>query len=292
MLTNYGLVLEGGGMRGLYTAGVLDYFTEKNLYFNYNIGVSAGALNAVNYLARQAGRSRDVNVTFAGDARYMNYRNLLKGKGMLNMDFLFNEVANELIPFDFEAFNAAQERLIIATTDCVTGEAVYFENDKSVDVLLAARASSSLPLVGVPVELAGYTLLDGGIVDPIPIRKSVQDGNEKHLIVLTRPKGYRKKMFRAKMTSRLMYPKYKKLIQALEQRHHVYNETLNYIEHLEAAGAAYVIRPELTEQVKRTERNPSKIAFIHQAGYEAAKVNFGELTAWLGHQPTESTYIY
>ncbi|WP_017473847.1 patatin-like phospholipase family protein [Amphibacillus jilinensis] len=289
MDANVGLVLEGGGMRGLYTAGVLDYFMDHQLYFPYVVGVSAGACNALSYLSRQKDRSRQVNVNFANDPRYINYRNLFKGKGIFNMEFLFNDIAKELIPFDYETFQSIAERLVIPTTNCQTGKAVYFEKSNTDDVIEAVKASSSLPLVGKPVELAGYTLLDGGIVDPIPIRKSIEDGNKKHLIILTRPKGYRKKPFRAKMTARIIYPHYKNLVKALEIRHQVYNETLAFIEAREEAGDVYVIRPEAHEQVKRAEKDPQKLDSLHQAGYFAAEKQHDQLNAWLNRSQSQIT---
>ncbi|WP_067840941.1 patatin-like phospholipase family protein [Amphibacillus sediminis] len=288
MEANTGLVLEGGGMRGVYTSGVLDYFMEHQLYFPYVIGVSAGACNALSYLSRQKDRSRHINVTYAKDPRYINYRNLLKGQGVFNMDFLFNDIANELAPFDYDTFDKISERFVIPTTDCITGQPHYFDNSNPEIVMSAVRASSSLPLVGKPVELAGRILLDGGIVDPIPIRKSIADGNQKHVIILTRPKGYRKKPFRARMTARVIYPKYKKLVQALEERHHVYNETLDYVEQLEQNGDVFVIRPNEAEQVKRTEKDPDKLNQLHLAGYRAAEREFAALTQWLARKADNS----
>lgn len=226
-------------------------------------------------------RSRYINVNFANDPRYINFRNLLKGEGVFNMDFLFNEVANDLVPFDYQTFNSISERLVIPTTDCITGKPVYFDNQDFEEVMKAVQASSSMPLVGRTVELAGYTLLDGGVVDPIPIKKSIADGNKKHVIILTRPKGYVKNVFRARLTARLIYPRYKKLIQALDERHHVYNETLAFIERLEEEGKAYVIRPNDHEQVKRTETDPQRLNALHQAGYQAGQKHAQPIKEWL-----------
>lgn len=281
MRQDIGLVLEGGGMRGVYTSGVLDSFMEQNLFFPYVIGVSAGACNALSYLSRQKDRSRYINVNFANDPRYLNYKNLLKGEGIFNMDFLFNDIANDLVPFDYQTFESISERLVIPTTDCFTGQAVYFDNHCSEQVMTAVQASSSLPLVGKSVELAGHTLLDGGIADPIPVKKSIEDGNKKQVIILTRPKGYRKKRFRARLTARVIYPKYKKLIQALDKRHHIYNQTIAFIERLEREGKAYVIRPSENEQVKRTETDPEKLNALHRAGYQAGQKHAQALTDWL-----------
>ncbi|SDC07026.1 Predicted phospholipase, patatin/cPLA2 family [Pelagirhabdus alkalitolerans] len=285
MLENTGLVLEGGGMRGVYTSGVLDGFMDHDLYFPYVIGVSAGACNALSYLSRQKDRSRYINVNYANDPRYINYKNLLRGEGIFNMEFLFNDITNDLVPFDFETFEQRAERLVVPTTDCKTGEALYFEESESKQIIEAVRASSSLPLVGKPVNLGSHTLLDGGIADPIPIQKSIEDGNERHVIILTRPKGYRKKPFRARMTARLIYPKYKELVKALERRHQIYNDTLDYIDELEENGHALVIRPKGEEQVGRAEKDAEKLNGLHRAGYQSAEDHVDRLKDWLQLNP-------
>lgn len=280
-MENVGLVLEGGGMRGVYTSGVLDYFMEQDLYFPYVIGVSAGACNALSYLSRQKGRSRKVNVDYASDPRYINYRNVFKGKGIFNMDFLFDDIPNRLVPFDYDRFYSTDERLIIPATDCHTGKPIYYEKDGSERVITAVKASSSLPIVGKKVEFEGKELLDGGVADPIPIQRSVQDGNTKHVIILTQPKGYLKKPFRAKITANVLYSNYSELVKALKRRHEVYNQTLAYIEELEDCGKAFVIRPKENEVVKRTERDPEKLQQLYLAGYNAAKLKSEALTNWL-----------
>lgn len=280
-MENVGLVLEGGGMRGVYTSGVLDYFMEQDLYFPYVIGVSAGACNALSYLSRQKGRSRKVNVDYASDPRYINYRNVFRGKGIFNMDFLFDDIPNRLVPFDYDRFFRTDERLIIPTTDCQTGKPIYYEKDGSERVFTAVKASSSLPIVGKKVEFEGKELLDGGVADPIPIQRSEQDGNTKHVIILTQPKGYQKKPFRAKITANVLYSNYSELVKALNRRHEVYNQTLAYIEELEASGKAFVIRPKENEVVKRTERDPEKLQQLYLSGYNAAKLKSEALTNWL-----------
>lgn len=277
------LVLEGGGMRGVFSSGVLDYMMTEDLYFPYVIGVSAGACNALSYLSRQPDRSRYINVNFANDSRYINMGNVFKGKGMFNMDFLFNEIANELVPFDFKTFHDIEERFVIPTTDCETGDVRYFDNRQEADVFTAVQASSSLPLVGVPVKLAGYTLLDGGIADPIPIQKAIEDGYKRHVVVLTRPKGYRKKPFRAKLTSKLVYREYPQLVEAMLKRHEIYNQTLDQLEALEEQGDVFIIRPKGHEQVKRAEKDPKKLNMLHEAGVAAAKHQTPLLKDWLTH---------
>lgn len=286
-MKNVGLVLEGGGMRSLYTAGVLDYFMDEDLYFPYVTAVSAGACNAVSYLSRQKGRNREINVNYASDPRFISYRNLFKGKAIFDLDFLFGDLGNHLVPLDRVAFHKATEKLVVPTTDCQTGKALYFENDQSERIMTAVRASSSLPMIGKMVDMEGKQLLDGGIADPIPIVKSVQDGNEKNVIILTRPKGYRKKPFRARLTANLLYSKHKKLVHALEVRHQVYNNTMDYIENLEDKGVAYVIRPQIGESVKRAEKDPVKLQDLYEKGYQSAKTNAHLLNQWLSSNQEE-----
>ena len=280
------LVLEGGGMRGVYTSGVLDQMMEDDLFFSYVIGVSAGACNALSYLSRQPDRSRFINVNFANDPRYLHVKNLINGKGMFNVEFLFKDIANELVPFDFTRFEQANETFVVPTTNCETGAPVYFKNNQtqSDQIIEAVKASSSLPLVGVPVEINEMTLLDGGIIDPIPINKAIADGYTRHVVVLTRPKGYRKSPFRLKYTSKLVYRKYPKLVDALLNRHLIYNQQLDRIEELEKEGKAFVIRPKGHEQVKRTEKNPERLNALHAAGYKEAERESARLRAWLAER--------
>ncbi|NBG88174.1 patatin-like phospholipase family protein [Isachenkonia alkalipeptolytica] len=276
-MKNAGLVLEGGGMRGLYTSGVLDFFMEKGLYFPYVIGVSAGACNALSYISRQPGRSHDININYANDPRYINYTNLLKGKGLFNMEFAFNDIPDHLIPFDYRAFEEASERLVIPATDCNTGKAVYFEKDKCKSIYTAAKASSSLPFVSKMVSLEGYQLLDGGIADPIPIVKSLKDGNTFNVVVLTRHKGYRKSPSVLQKLAKTTYMKNKELAEAICNRYKVYNDTLDYIEKLERENKVLVFRPRKSVEIDRVERDVEKLKNLYWEGYHDAKREFDHL---------------
>src|SRR5690625_4380963 len=186
-----GLILEGGGMRGLYTAGVLEYFMEQDLYFPYKIGVSAGACMVASYLYRQKERNKKVILGYIEDKRYISFSNFIKKREVFGMDFIFDEIPNQLVPFDMDTYRKNSEELVIVTTDCETGQPVYFDKtNQGDDLVLLLRASSSLPFVASSVEYKGRHLLDGGIVDPIPIKKAQQDGFEKNVIILTKPEGY------------------------------------------------------------------------------------------------------
>jgi len=279
---NSGLVLEGGGMRGVYTAGVLDYFLEKELFFPYVIGVSAGACQGSSYVSRQHGRNRQVTIDYVRHPEYISYRNLFLKKELFGMDFIFDRLPNELVPFDFTTFNSSTDKFIIGTTDCISGEAVYFEkNDYPEDVLKLIRASSTLPFMAPAIEFQGRTLMDGGIADPIPIRKAIHDQVKKNVIVLTKPKGYRKKKSSFSWLPKYAYKEYKGLTTALATRYRIYNETLDYIEELEAKEEVLVIRPSRSLKVGRAERNPAKLTELYNLGYEDAKNDFDSIMKWV-----------
>lgn len=284
IMEQIGLVLEGGGMRGVYTAGLLDFFMEEGLYFPYVIGVSAGACNATSYISRQKGRNKIVNIDYIKDPRYISYRNLLKEKSLFGMDFIFDEIPNRLTPFDYDRFYSSEQRFVITTTDCHTGKPVYFEKHSCSNILSVLRASSSLPFLAQPVEYEGFTLLDGGVSDPIPVKKSIEDGNLRNVIVLTRNKGYRKKPFKMKLLARKMYPDYECLVGSLFRRHEVYNETLDYIEKLESENKAFVFRPSSPIKVSRIEKDRKKLDSLYEMGYEDAKRSICKLKEWMDNE--------
>ncbi|QAA35135.1 patatin-like phospholipase family protein [Clostridium manihotivorum] len=284
-MKDIGLVLEGGGLRGVYTAGVLDFFLEKSLHFPYVIGVSAGACNAASYISKQFERNKRINIGYIGDHRYLSYRNFLKEKSLFGIDFVYNKIPNELDPFDYDTFFDSDQRFVIGTTDCITGEPFYVEknqcfkdNDKIITVI---RASSSLPFAAPIVDYDKYHLLDGGISAPIPLNKSISDGNKKHVVILTRPEGYRKEAFKRRWIVDRVYSKYKGLAEAMVNRHSVYNKTLDLIEQMNRDGDIFVLRPSEDLQVDRLEKKPEKLYKLYDLGYEDAKKNYEKLKAWL-----------
>ncbi|WP_210366628.1 patatin family protein [Bacillus sp. REN3] len=278
-----GLVLEGGGMRGVYTAGVLEYFMDNNLFFPYIIGVSAGACNAASYVSRQPGRNRQVTIDYVNHRDYLSYRNLFLKKQLFGMDFIFDKIPNELVPFDFQTFKHSPEKFLIGTTDCLTGQPVYFDKNEFPDeILQIIRASSTLPFMAPAIEFHGMTLMDGGIADPIPIRKAMDDHVEKNIIVLTKPKGFRKKKSSFSWVPRYAYKQYRGLTTALENRYKFYNETLEYIEELEAKKDVIVIRPSEDYSVGRVERDPVKLTHLYEQGYKDAQDAFKRIVEWVG----------
>ena len=262
-----GLVLEGGGFRGIYGAGPVDYFIEKNIEFPYMIGVSMGSCNGANYLSKQVGRNLQIPYTYVNDKRYMSYRRLITKGELFGMDFIFNEVPHKLIPWDFETLRKCKTKFVIVTTDCETGKPFYVDDFKKYDILEAFKASTSLPFASKMVNLAGRKLLDGGISDSIPYRKALEDGCKKMVIVLTQPKNYRKNPSSSAKLAKIMYRKYPKLIEAITHRHEIYNRTLDEIEVLEKKGIAFVIRPETTLPLKRIERNKEMLKHVFDIGY-------------------------
>lgn len=277
-----GLVLEGGGMRGVYTAGVLDFFMEKDLYFPYVIGVSAGACNAASYISKQTGRSKKINIKYIKNPKYLSIRNLILEKSIFGIKFVYDELPNRLEPFDYKTFQDSQQKFVIGTTDCITGEAVYFEkNNCRENILQVIRASSSLPLLAPMVKIKDKVLLDGGLADSIPVKKAMEDGYLKNIIILTRNKEYRKEPTKLTGLIKFKYKKYPKLIDTIFNRYKVYNKTLDYIISLEEKEQVFVIRPSSDLKVDRLEKNPDKLAALYQLGYEDAKKNYNKIVDWI-----------
>ncbi|TYS61731.1 patatin family protein [Sutcliffiella horikoshii] len=279
-MLNCGLVLEGGGMRGVYTAGILEYFMEKNLYFPYVIGVSAGACMAASYLSRQPGRNKKVNIDFVGDPRYLSYRNFWKKRQMFDMDFLFDEIPNKLVPYDYESFLNRTEQFVVVTTDCLTGEPVYYNMDQhGENMLQLIRASSSLPFVAPSVAYQDKMLLDGGIIDPIPLKKAQKDGFEKNVVILTKPVGYKKKASR--FSSLFKYKQFPIISERLQTRYKLYNETLDYVDSEKESGSTFVFQPSQPLPVGRMERKKERLQALYELGYEDAKNNYKALQEFL-----------
>ncbi len=273
-MSRVSLVLEGGGMRGLYTAGVLDYFLEKGLIFEDIIGVSAGACNSVSYISEQHGRNLEINVGYCKDKRYVSLLGLLTRGSIFNMDFLFDDIPNKLIPFDYDKFKASKCRLIAVSTDCETGKSVYAQiNDMKVDSVYV-RASSSIPVVSPIVEVDGRKLVDGGPSDSIPIHYSLNSGFDKHIIVLTRHQGYLKKKNKLYPLCKLILKKYPNLVDTMKYRHVHYNDSLKLAQQLEKENKAIIIRPKNPIEVSRFEKNPENLKQLYNKGYEDAKEKY------------------
>ena len=266
-----GLVLEGGGMRGVFTCGVLDFLMDHNIRFPYAIGVSAGACNGLSYVSRQRGRAKYSNIDLLEKYNYIGLKHLLKKRNILDFDLLFNEFPEHILPYDYDTYFASPQRFVMVTTNCITGEANYFEEKKETDrVIDIARASSSLPFVCPIAYVDGIPMLDGGIVDSIPLQRAITDGCERNVVVLTRNRGYRKDSKDIRVPS-FVYRKYPKLREALSRRCAVYNEQLEMVERMEDEGKVVVIRPLKPVAVDRIERDIQKLTDFYQEGYDCAK---------------------
>ncbi|WP_241426693.1 patatin-like phospholipase family protein [Dysosmobacter acutus] len=283
MNENSALILEGGSLRCQFTAGVLDVFMEKGILFPCVAGVSAGALCGINYLSGQIGRTAKINLEFANDKRYMGLGNLVRRHSVFNFDFLFGEVSDTLVPLDRKAFEESAQRFAAVSTDVRTGEMAVHEKGVSEDILLAARASASLPLLAPIVEVDGKRCLDGGVAMPIPVEWALQEGYEKIVLVLTRQKGYRKRPVRraARMAYERMYRDYPMLLWRLNQVPVHYNELQVKINRLERAGRVFVIRPRDPVMVSRVERDTEKLKALYEIGRESALRRMDEMKAYL-----------
>lgn len=278
------IVLEGGATRGVFTSGVLDYLMEEDLYFSHVIGVSAGSCNGVDYVSRQIGRTKKCMIPEKKEySYYSGVRSAIKEKSILDMDMVFDTFPKKIYPFDFETYFQSDMVCEIVTTNCETGKAEYMTEQSDPDRLMKlCRASSSMPLLSPIVNIDGVPYLDGGLVDSVPIRRALQSGNEKIVLVLTRNPGYRKKPI-SKGTSKLYrraYKKYPNLVHAAIYRNHVYNKTMELVERLEEEEKIFVIRP-LVPTVSRLERDETALTAFYQHGYNLMKRQREALQSYL-----------
>lgn len=262
-----GLVLEGGAMRGLFSAGVCDVMMEHHVKFDGMIGVSAGAAFGCNYKSHQPGRVLRYNLKYCNDPRYCSLRSLLKTGDLFGADFCYHEMPERLDIFDVKTFEASPMEFYVVCSDVETGKPVYHRCDKvTYDMLEWMRASASLPLVSRIVEVDGYKLLDGGICDSIPLRQFETMGYDRNVVVLTQPKGYQKEPNKMVPLLRTVLKKYPRIIEAIARRHEMYNETLAYIEGREADGDVFVLRPEGKLPIKRVEHDPKVLQEVYDRG--------------------------
>lgn len=264
-----GLVLEGGAFRGLFTAGVLDALLDIKAELKYVIGVSAGATNAYSYISKQRGRNLEIMERFMDNKRYISYGNLIKHKSLMDLDFVFDEIPNKLCAFDYKTFYEFDGRMLAGAFNVQTGKNVYFDKELLDTRSSILRASIAIPLMFPFEKINGQYYADGGLSDPIPINKSIEDGNEKNIIVLTRNEGYRKKKSKAnEITYKIYKKKYPKLAKVLRDRYIKYNEQLDYCKKLEEEGKAMIVRPTISMDIDRFERDKNKLRDIYQNGYD------------------------
>lgn len=275
-----GLVLEGGGMRGLFTAGVLDILLEQHIKIDKIVSVSAGALFGVNYASNQKGRVLRYNLKYLGDRRYMSFHSLLTTGNIVNKDFAFYELPSTLDPFEQKAFEQSGIDFYVTLTNVESGQPEYRKITNVFEEMETFRATSAMPFVSNMVELEGKQYLDGGISDSIPFKFAQQLGCDKLIVVLTRPITYRKKKMTALFPT-LFYRKYPNLINALLNRHEVYNQQLDDILNAEKLGQAFVIRPSETLKIGRLEKDPNKIQAMYNLGKKDMLATIEQLKRYL-----------
>lgn len=265
-----GLVLEGGGMRGVFTCGVLDNFMDRGIRFPYTIGVSAGACNGLSYMSEQRGRAKYSNIDLLREYHYIGLKQLLLKGNLIDFDLLFYTFPEKIIPYDYERLAACEEHFEMVTTDCRTGKACYFEEKHDpVRVIDLVKASSSLPFVSPISYVDGRPMLDGGITDSIPLLRAQELGYDNNIVVLTRNKGYRKPD-KPTPVPPFIYRKYPELRRAIHSRNKMYNEQISTIEQLEESGKLTVLRPQRPIEVGRMERDYRKLVSLYEEGYECA----------------------
>ncbi len=277
-----GLVLEGGGMRGIYTAGVLDVMMEQGLYFDGVIGVSAGAIHGCSFVSRQQGRSIRYYKKYCRDKRFMSMRSFILTGDIAGEQFCYHDLPEILDPYDYEAFNQSDTEFYVTCSNLETGKAEHLRITNMKEQVDLMRASASLPYVSRTVKSDGMKLLDGGCCDSIPVRAFWKMGFRKQVVVLTRDQSYVKTPEKTWM-ARIRYWKYPKFVRAMENRSRHYNKTVQQIRRLEAAGKIFVIRPELPLAIGRTENDSEKLQQVYESGRRDALACMDALKTWLNH---------
>jgi predicted patatin/cPLA2 family phospholipase len=276
-----GLVLEGGAMRGLFTAGITDVMMEHGLWPDGLIGVSAGAAFGCNYKSRQPGRAIRYNKRFARDPRYSGLRSLLATGDYFNAVFAYHTVPREYDHFDDHAFEANPMAFVVVCTDVETGQPVYQQLDKSGYVTYEyIRASASMPLASKVVCIEGRKLLDGGVSDSIPLEWAEHNGYERNVVILTQPSGYRKSRTRLMPLMRLGLRRYPRMVEAMDRRHLMYNRQLDYVAQAEREGRCLVIRPDGKLPIGHVCHDPDQMEHVYQMGREAGRKNIKAIEAF------------
>ena len=276
-----GLVLEGGGVRGIYTAGVLDVFMEQGISFDGVIGVSAGAIHGCSYLSNQKGRSIRYYKKYCADPRFMGLRSWLTTGDIVGADFCYHELPDMLDVYDHVAFESCNVPFYVTCSNVETGKAEYIQITSMKKQIEYLRASASLPYFSRIVNIDGKKYLDGGCTDSIPVRAFRKMGYKRNVVILTRDMEYRKKPEAAWLT-KFVYGKYPVFAKALLKRHLVYNRTVEQILKLEQEGSIFVIRPKQPLNIGRLEKNPENVQRVYDIGYADGKKYVEDLLKWMG----------
>ena len=270
-----GLILEGGGMRGIFTIGVLDNLMDRGIRFPYIIGVSAGACNGLSYMSKQRGRAKYADIDLLKEYNYIGLKYLFTKGNIMDFDLLFHKFPEEISPYDYDTLATSPERYEMVTTSCITGKACYFEEKKNPKrVIEIVKASSSLPFVCPIAYVDGEPMLDGGISDSIPLERAMSLGYDNNLVVLTRNHGYRKPQ-KATRVPFFFYRKYPNIKETIRGRNAMYNKQMELVEAMESEGRIGVLRPERPVEVGRIERDTDKLLALYKEGYDlAAQIEF------------------
>ncbi|MCR5078676.1 MAG: patatin family protein [Bacilli bacterium] len=281
---NVVLVLQGGGTRAIFSAGVTDALIDGGLTFSRYAGTSAGALICVNLVANQRGRSKDIVIKGMADKRFASFGNYIRTGSYFGFDYLFNVVPKEKIPFDFDSYNASKSALYVGATGVNDGQAHYFDRNTCKDFVAACSASSSLPFLGKPIEVEGDLYMDGGTSCAIPYKKALEDGAEKLVVIMTRARDYRKKPHNkvSSLLYKAKYHKYPKYLYAMLHEYGVYNDDLEELFAMEKQKKAFLIMPRTAPKVGRKEKNVEKLEELYQEGYERGQELLDSLKEFLG----------
>lgn len=272
------LVLEGGTFRPIFSAGIMDALLDNDIMFPYCIGVSAGITNGISYISKQKGRNLEILQKYRNDKRYLSFRNYFKCRSMFGLDFVFGELPNTLCVFDHDTYNSYKGKVIVGVTNAETGKPEYLDGSKLDDKCTMLRATCAIPLVFPPIKINNKFYFDGGISDPVPIKKAIEDGNEKHLIILTQPKGYQKEFSRKnEFVAKVYNKRFPGLREPLMNRHIKYNETIKFCEQLEKEGKALILRP--SESINSFEKDVNLIKKYYDEGYNMAVNNLDKIKA-------------
>lgn len=283
-----GLIMEGGAMRGMFTAGVLDEFMENGIKFDGAIGVSAGAIFGSNFKSHQIGRGIRYNKKYCQDKRYVSYRAWLKTGDLYPVDFCYNVLPTKLDVFDKETYSKDPMDFYVTVTNAETGEPHYVVcNNGDARDIQWMRASASMPIFSNAVNIDGVDYSDGGTSDSVPLKYFESIGYDRNVVIMTQPKGYRKKQYKGLKFIKILLRKHPNLYLAMKNRHLMYNETMDYIDKCEAEKKIFVIRPAEKLQVKPAERNPEELERVYRLGREQGKKYVNDVKSFLNAQYTE-----
>ena len=274
-IMSIGLILEGGGNRGTYTAGVLDVLMDNNIFFPITYAISAGACNALSYISKQRGRNYEIISKYTADKRYLSFKLLRKTGSIYGFDFIFGELSKTLVSFDYDEFFKSGMQIVVGATDCETGKTVFFDKSQMNESFIPVRASSSMPVVSNIVEFQERKLLDGGVTSPIPIEQAIADGIPKNVIILTRDKSYVKKQKTDVPVGMLKkkYKEYPELIEAMKKRPEVYNNERKLCYEMQEKGDALIIQPSKPITIGKYCKSPEKLKELYDMGVNDAKEN-------------------